>query len=212
MFKLIIADDEPRIREGLLKIVDWTALGFEVAGCYADGTQVLAREWGLEGEALRSAVAQRNPARYAACRDLPRAERRVCSRARPRAEAGVQGAHIPAYDAGRTFHTVLRPVRYAAAFGCAQPVRKAMNVGPVRLSQRFPRVRIHSYRMTGNPVSYAPDSWDMKAGMLTSEPLQYHCPSFLLYTEGIYGFAVYHCACGAPAAAYFSTAFHPAAY
>ena len=42
MFKLIIADDEPRIREGLLKIVDWTALGFEVAGCYADGTQVLA--------------------------------------------------------------------------------------------------------------------------------------------------------------------------
>ena len=76
MFKLIIADDEPRIREGLLKIVDWTALGFEVAGCYADGTQVLAREWGLEGEALRSAVAQRNPARYAD--DLPDVPVVVC--------------------------------------------------------------------------------------------------------------------------------------
>ena len=35
----------------------------------AFSSQSLAREWGLEGEALRSAVAQRNPARYAD--DLP---------------------------------------------------------------------------------------------------------------------------------------------
>ena len=41
MFKLIIADDEVRIREGFLKIVDWASLGFQVVGCYADGRQVL---------------------------------------------------------------------------------------------------------------------------------------------------------------------------
>lgn len=41
MFKLIIADDEIRIREGFLRIVDWESLGFRVVGCYADGSQVL---------------------------------------------------------------------------------------------------------------------------------------------------------------------------
>ncbi len=41
MFKLIIADDEIRIREGFRKIVDWSSLGFQVVGCYADGQQIL---------------------------------------------------------------------------------------------------------------------------------------------------------------------------
>ncbi len=42
MHTLIIADDEPRIRESFLRIVDWPSLGFEVVGCYADGSDVLA--------------------------------------------------------------------------------------------------------------------------------------------------------------------------
>lgn len=41
MFKLIIADDEVRIREGFTRIVNWEKLGFRVVGCYADGDQVL---------------------------------------------------------------------------------------------------------------------------------------------------------------------------
>ena len=41
MFRLIIADDEPRIREGFTRIVNWEELGFRVVGCYADGSQVL---------------------------------------------------------------------------------------------------------------------------------------------------------------------------
>ena len=41
MFKLVIADDEIRIREGFLHIVDWETLGFRVVGCYSDGSEVL---------------------------------------------------------------------------------------------------------------------------------------------------------------------------
>ena len=41
LFKLIIADDDVRIREGLSRVVDWGALGFRLAGCYGDGQQVL---------------------------------------------------------------------------------------------------------------------------------------------------------------------------
>ena len=41
MFRLIIADDEIRIREGFTRIVNWEELGFRVVGCYADGSQVL---------------------------------------------------------------------------------------------------------------------------------------------------------------------------
>ena len=41
MFRLIIADDEPRIRAGFTRIVNWEELGFRVVGCYADGSQVL---------------------------------------------------------------------------------------------------------------------------------------------------------------------------
>lgn len=41
MFRLIIADDEIRIREGFTRIVNWEELGFRVVGCYADGGQVL---------------------------------------------------------------------------------------------------------------------------------------------------------------------------
>jgi len=41
MFRLVIADDEARIREGFTRIVDWESLGFRVVGCYGDGRQVL---------------------------------------------------------------------------------------------------------------------------------------------------------------------------
>lgn len=41
-FSLIIADDEPMIRNGLSKVVDWDKLGFKVVGSYADGRDVIA--------------------------------------------------------------------------------------------------------------------------------------------------------------------------
>lgn len=42
MYSLIIADDEKRIRDGFLRVVNWSALGYEVVGCYADGAEILA--------------------------------------------------------------------------------------------------------------------------------------------------------------------------
>jgi two-component system response regulator YesN len=39
---VIIVDDEAIIREGLTDMVDWAGLGYEVAGCYADGRDAIA--------------------------------------------------------------------------------------------------------------------------------------------------------------------------
>lgn len=41
MYKVIIADDEKVIRMGLKNILDWENLGFEVAGVFSDGEEVL---------------------------------------------------------------------------------------------------------------------------------------------------------------------------
>lgn len=41
MYRLIIADDEKRIRQGLKNIVDWNSLGFEVTEIFADGQDVI---------------------------------------------------------------------------------------------------------------------------------------------------------------------------
>ncbi len=41
MYKLIIADDERRIRQGLRNIVDWESLGFQVIDVFADGQEVI---------------------------------------------------------------------------------------------------------------------------------------------------------------------------
>lgn len=41
MFKLLIVDDEPLIREGLRKSIDWNSLGFTVVGEAADGSEAL---------------------------------------------------------------------------------------------------------------------------------------------------------------------------
>ena len=41
MYKLVIADDERRIRQGLKNIVDWNRLGFEVTELFADGQEVI---------------------------------------------------------------------------------------------------------------------------------------------------------------------------
>ncbi|MEG2174930.1 MAG: response regulator, partial [Oscillospiraceae bacterium] len=41
MFKLVIADDEIRIREGFMRIVNWADMRFQVTGCYSDGSYVL---------------------------------------------------------------------------------------------------------------------------------------------------------------------------
>ena len=41
MYKLIIADDEKNIREGLKNIIPWQELGFEVAAVFDDGAGVL---------------------------------------------------------------------------------------------------------------------------------------------------------------------------
>lgn len=41
MYKLIIADDEKVIQEGLLRQIDWAKLGFEVVGAFSDGDEVI---------------------------------------------------------------------------------------------------------------------------------------------------------------------------
>ncbi|WP_046226054.1 response regulator transcription factor [Paenibacillus dauci] len=43
MFKVMIVDDEPAIREGLKTIVDWDAIGFEVAETAANGREALQK-------------------------------------------------------------------------------------------------------------------------------------------------------------------------
>ena len=42
MYKLVIADDEKNIREGLKNIIPWQELGFEVSAVFDDGAGVLA--------------------------------------------------------------------------------------------------------------------------------------------------------------------------
>ena len=41
MYKLIIADDERRIRQGLKNIVDWESLGFQIVDVFEDGQEVI---------------------------------------------------------------------------------------------------------------------------------------------------------------------------
>ncbi len=41
MYKLIIADDELKIRTLLSEIVDWNGLGFEITGLFSDGKEVI---------------------------------------------------------------------------------------------------------------------------------------------------------------------------
>ncbi len=41
MYKLVIADDERRIREGLKNVVDWRSLGFEIVETFSDGQEVI---------------------------------------------------------------------------------------------------------------------------------------------------------------------------
>ncbi|MEG0767510.1 MAG: response regulator [Clostridia bacterium] len=43
MLKLLIADDEPKIRRGLSQAIDWQALGIEVAGFAENGRKALER-------------------------------------------------------------------------------------------------------------------------------------------------------------------------
>lgn len=41
MYKIIIADDEKFIQEGLVNLIDWKSLGFEIAGIFEDGADVI---------------------------------------------------------------------------------------------------------------------------------------------------------------------------
>ena len=41
MYRVIIVDDEPVIRRGLRETIEWDALGLEIAGEAADGTEAL---------------------------------------------------------------------------------------------------------------------------------------------------------------------------
>ena len=41
MYRVIIVDDEPVIRRGLRETIEWDALGLEVAGEAADGSEAL---------------------------------------------------------------------------------------------------------------------------------------------------------------------------
>jgi hypothetical protein len=41
MWKVMVADDEPFIREGLKKLIEWENLGYELVGLYKDGRALL---------------------------------------------------------------------------------------------------------------------------------------------------------------------------
>ena len=41
MIRMILADDEPVIRSGLQKLIDWSSLGIEVSGVYVNGTDAM---------------------------------------------------------------------------------------------------------------------------------------------------------------------------
>lgn len=41
MYKLILSDDEPFIREGMRDLIDWNGLGFEIVGIFEDGGPVI---------------------------------------------------------------------------------------------------------------------------------------------------------------------------
>lgn len=41
MYKVVIADDEKIIQEGLTESIDWEDLGFQIVGCFSDGTDVI---------------------------------------------------------------------------------------------------------------------------------------------------------------------------
>ncbi|WP_026675154.1 response regulator [Alkalihalobacterium bogoriense] len=41
MYKVLLVDDEPTVREGLRKIIAWTSYGFEIAGVAKDGQSAL---------------------------------------------------------------------------------------------------------------------------------------------------------------------------
>ena len=46
MYKLIIADDENAILEGLHKLINWPEIGFEVVKTFENGVQILNGRWG----------------------------------------------------------------------------------------------------------------------------------------------------------------------
>ncbi|MBD2871030.1 response regulator [Paenibacillus arenilitoris] len=52
MYKVLVADDEPAIRQGLLKIVDWGALGFCVVGDVSNGRKAVALHQELSPELI----------------------------------------------------------------------------------------------------------------------------------------------------------------
>ena len=41
MYKIIIADDEQKIRELLPGIIEWELVGFELCGVFSDGKEVI---------------------------------------------------------------------------------------------------------------------------------------------------------------------------
>ena len=41
MYKVVIADDEKIIQEGLTESIDWEELGFQIVGCFSDGMDVI---------------------------------------------------------------------------------------------------------------------------------------------------------------------------
>ena len=41
MWKVMLADDEPFVRDGLEKLIPWNELGYELKGCYRNGKVLL---------------------------------------------------------------------------------------------------------------------------------------------------------------------------
>jgi two-component system, response regulator YesN len=52
MYKVLIVDDEPSIREGMTTLIEWESFGFEVCGTAANGREALAKVSELEPDLM----------------------------------------------------------------------------------------------------------------------------------------------------------------
>lgn len=52
MYKVLIVDDEPSIREGMTTLIEWESFGFEVCGTAANGREALAKADELEPDLM----------------------------------------------------------------------------------------------------------------------------------------------------------------
>ena len=52
MYKILFVDDEEEVRKSIIKLMDWNALGFEIAGEAENGREALEKVTSLEPDVV----------------------------------------------------------------------------------------------------------------------------------------------------------------